>query len=424
MTLAAGLFILTYIGMIIFSEHRPYISSVSALLFIILGILPVNSILKSIDFNVIFMIWGTMGLVELFTISKMPHKIADIMINSMPNLCWIIISLSVFSGFVSAFIDNVATVLMLAPIAIAMSEKLNISPVKPIIAISISSNLQGAATLVGDTTSILLGSYMHLNFFDFFVYKGKLGLFFIVQLAALFATFILYLNFKKLKNKINKQAVAQVSDIIPSVLLLIMVFLLIGASFIPEYKKPATTNGLICLSLFFTGFVYDIFVYRNNKKFKYIIKNIDYKTLLLLISLFIIIGGITEAGLIEQISLLFTKLGSNKFLIYTVVVWSSALISAFIDNIPYVATMLPVMQKLSNMTSINSTVLFFGLLIGATLGGNLTPIGASANIASLGILRENGHKVKNKEFMKISVPFTLSAVLAGYLSVWFIFKNV
>ena len=112
MTLAAGLFILTYIGMIIFSEHRPYISSVSALLFIILGILPVNSILKSIDFNVIFMIWGTMGLVELFTISKMPHKIADIMINSMPNLCWIIISLSVFSGFVSAFIDNVATVLM------------------------------------------------------------------------------------------------------------------------------------------------------------------------------------------------------------------------------------------------------------------------------------------------------------------------
>ena len=193
--------------MIIFSEHRPYISSVSALLFIILGILPVNSILKSIDFNVIFMIWGTMGLVELFTISKMPHKIADIMINSMPNLCWIIISLSVFSGFVSAFIDNVATVLMLAPIAIAMSEKLNISPVKPIIAISISSNLQGAATLVGDTTSILLGSYMHLNFFDFFVYKGKLGLFFIVQLAALFATFILYLNFKKLKNKINKQAV-------------------------------------------------------------------------------------------------------------------------------------------------------------------------------------------------------------------------
>lgn len=110
------------------------------------------------------------------------------------------------------------------------------------------------------------------------------------------------------------------------------------------------------------------------------------------------------------------------FVVYTLIVWSSVLLSAFIDNIPYVATMLPVVAGIAAMMNVSPYLLYFGLLAGATLGGNLTPIGASANITGLGILRKEGHEVSVATFMKMSVPYTLAAVMVGYLLIWFIWR--
>lgn len=177
LVIASVLFLLTYIFMIKFVNHRPIVVGISALIFIVLNIVPIKSVLGVIDYNVLLMIAGTMGLVSLFSDSLMPTKLADLIINKFKDIRLIIIVLSLFAGVVSAFIDNVATVLMIAPVAISLSKKLNISPVKMIIAISIASNLQGAATLVGDTSSILLGSALNMTFFDFFVYNGKMGMF-------------------------------------------------------------------------------------------------------------------------------------------------------------------------------------------------------------------------------------------------------
>ena len=133
------------------------------------------------------------------------------------------------------------------------------------------------------------------------------------------------------------------------------------------------------------------------------------------------IGTLTETGVIEDISALFVKLGGNSlFGMYSIIVWGSVIISAFIDNIPYVATMLPVVQGIAAMMGCDAHVLYFGLLVGATLGGNLTPIGASANIAAIGILQKEGYEVKASDFLKIGVPFTLLAVLTGYLYCWFV----
>ena len=112
----------------------------------------------------------------------------------------------------------------------------------------------------------------------------------------------------------------------------------------------------------------------------------------------------------------------NLFLLYTVIVWGSVLVSAFVDNIPYVATMLPVVSSIAATMGISPTVLYFGLLSGATLGGNLTPIGASATIAAIGILRRNGYEVKNSDFFRIGIPFTLCAVTVGYLYCWFVWR--
>lgn len=166
------LFILTYILLLSFPKIRAYIALASAVLFVALGILPLNKVAAAIDWNVIMMIAGTMGVVGFFIESKMPSLLADKIINWVPNVKWAIVSLSLFSGIISAFIDNVATVLMVAPVAVTISKKLKMSPVLSVICIAISSNLQGAATLVGDTTSILLGGHADLTFIDFF-FSGR-----------------------------------------------------------------------------------------------------------------------------------------------------------------------------------------------------------------------------------------------------------
>ena len=416
MTLAVILFLVTYICLIAFPKIRAYIALLSAALFVVLGILPANKIFSAIDWNVIMMIFGTMGTVALFIESKMPALLADMILDKMPDVRWAIIALALFAGLISAFVDNVATVLMVAPVALDISRKLKISPVMPIIAIAISSNLQGAATLVGDTTSILLGGYANMDFLDFFFYNNRPGMFFIVQIGAIVSAFVLLYVFRKQRQPIHADERTLVTDYFPSVLLVATVILLILASFLPN--KPSTLNGMICVGLFAVGIVRELL----KKRLTFIkdtLKEIDYFTLLLLAGLFVVIAGITEAGVITEVSRIFVSISNNNlFLMYTLLVWFSVLLSAFIDNIPYIATMLPVTSGIAQIMGVDPTVLYFGLLAGATLGGNLTPIGASANIAGLGILRKAGYEVKAQEFMKVSVPFTLAAVVSGYVLIW------
>lgn len=423
--LALTLFLSTYACLLIFPKYRTYVALGSATLFVLVGIMPAAQVFSAIDFNVLMMIGGTMGIVYLFIESKMPSLLADIILDKTPNVQWAIVSLALFAGIISAFVDNVATVLMVAPVAMTIAKKLKINPINAIIAIAVSSNLQGAATLVGDTTSILLGGAAHMNFLDFFFYQGKMGMFFIVEISAFTSMFMLLWLFRKEKRTIQLSEKTKVTDYFPSVLLISMVIMLILASLFPLNNAfiAKYINGIICITLMIIGLAYEWFY---NKKASNVVKavqEIDYQTLLLLAGLFVVIGAITEAGLITDISHLFATIaGSNIFVIYTLVVWVSVFLSAFIDNIPYVATMLPVMASLAISLNINPSILYFGLLCGATLGGNLTPIGASANIAGLGILRKEGYEVSTKQFMSIGVPFTLIAVLTGYLLIWLVWS--
>ena len=418
MYFALALFAVTYVLMLIFSKYRPYIALASALIFVVTGMLPIGSIFGAIDFNVLLMIAGTMGVVALFIESKMPELLADLIMERVPNVRWAAVAMALFAGIISAFVDNVATVLMIAPVALEICRKLKTNPVPFIIAIAVSSNLQGAATLVGDTTAIMLGSALNMSFTDFFWYKGRPGMFFAVELGAIISALILAFLFRKEKAEIPKTAErTKVTDYVPSVLLLGTILLLIGASFIPN--KPAITNGLICCGLLVIGLIYNLIRKKKLAAITAPLKEIDFQTIGLLLGLFIMIGGIAEQGVISAAANLLAQLGGgNLFLLYTVIVWASVLISAFIDNIPYVATMIPVIAGLASALQVDPTVLYFGLLSGATLGGNCTPIGASANITGIGILRKEGYTVKNSDFLKIGIPFTLAAILPAYVYLW------
>ena len=421
MIYAIILFAVTYVLMLAFGKYRAPIALGSAAVFIISGMLPLDSIFDSVDFNVLLMIVGTMGLVQLFIDSKMPALLADVIMEKVPNVCIAAVALSLFSGVISAFVDNVATVLMVAPVALEICKKLKTNPVPFIIAIAVSSNLQGAATLVGDTTAIMLGSYADMSFLDFIVYEGKPGIFFAVELGALVSAAILAWLFRKEKQPVPKGAERTVvTDYVPTVLLVGMIALLIGASFIPN--KPDITNGLICTALMAVGVAAAIVRTRTKNPLISTAKAIDFETVGLLLGLFLMIGGISNMGVISAAADLLAKLGGgNIFVLYTVIVWASVLISAFIDNIPYVATMLPVVTGLAAKLGVEPTLLYFGLLSGATLGGNCTPIGASANIAGIGILRKNGHEVKTGDFLRIGIPFTLAAVVPAYIYFWLLY---
>lgn len=421
MIYALILFAITYVLMLTFSKYRTYIALGSALIFIVTGMLPLGEVFGAIDFNVLMMIAGTMGLVQLFIDSKMPDLLAELLMKRVKSVQMAAVALALFAGVISAFVDNVATVLMIAPVALQICKKLDTNPIPFIIGISVSSNLQGAATLVGDTTAIMLGSYADMTFLDFFWYKGKPGIFFAVELGALVSALILAWIFRKEKKPIPKQeTLTKVTDYVPTILLCGTVVLLILASFIPN--KPDVTNGLICMVLFLIGLIYNFTKNRSSKSVLEPIKAIDFETIGLLFGLFLVIGGISNMGVIDEAASLLAKLGGgNVFVLYTVIVWASVLISAFIDNIPYVATMLPVVTGLAATLGIDPTLLYFGLLSGATLGGNCTPIGASANITGIGILRKEGHEVKNSDFFKIGIPFTLGAIIPAYIYLWVFF---
>lgn len=419
MILALILFIITYLLMMIFSTKREIIVIISSILFTLLGIINFKEAITAINYDALLIIIGTMGIVGFFIESKMPCLMADYLLTKVTDTKWAIVVLAMLAGIVSAFVDNVATVLMVAPIGLAICKKLNISPVNALIAISVSSNLQGAATLIGDTTSIILGSYANMNFVKFFFVEGKPSIFFAVELGAIVTIPVMLFLFRKYKTKIPKGEITKISDYFPTILIILNIVLLIINSFLPT--NNIITNGVICIALYIIGIIYYIIRKRNFKIIKNSLKAIDLKTIIMLAGIFVVIAGITKAGLIQQLSNIFIKIGKNNiFIIYTVITFGSVFLSSFIDNIPYVATILPVVSQIASTANAPIYLLYFGLLSGATLGGNLTPIGASANITTIAILKKEGYNVKLKDYFKIGIPFTLAAVITGYLYIWFV----
>ena len=430
------IFLLTYLLMLALPQYRPFAALGGAALFLALGAaglwdFTLMDAARAVDFNVLLMMAGTMGTVSLFIESRMPARLAELLIVRVPNVKWAVCMLALFAGVISAFVDNVATVLMVAPVGLAIARKLKISPVPVLISIAVSSNLQGAATLVGDTTSILLGGFAEMNFFDFFWMHGRPGVFWGVELGALTSLLVLLWLFRREKQSITASVETQVEDDVPTALMLLTVGLLIVASFLPQPDSGLLAtlydlrSGLICMTLCVVGVVRACLRDRSAKPLVQVVQELDRDTLLLLFGLFIVIAGIRTAGVIDAAAQLFhTVAGEDPFRLYVLLVVVSVVLSAFIDNIPYVATMLPVVQGIAGLMNGGAgfppELFYFGLLTGATLGGNLTPIGASANIAAIGILRKQGEQVRTRDFLRIGIPFTLAAVLTGYVYLWLV----
>jgi len=416
------IFIVAYVLFVFLPTKRTYIAIAGSLLLIISGVISLKEAFFSINWNVLGIFIGTLFVADIFIESRVPAYFAEVIVNKAKNTAWAILFICLLTGFISAFVENVATVLIVAPVALALSKKLKINPTNMMVAIAASSNLQGTATLIGDPPSMLLAGFAKMNFMDFFFYKGRLSIFFAVEIGALASFFVLYFIFRNYREQTKTQiiTVERVKSWIPAIILVVLIFSLAISSF---FDKGFTyMAGIICMIFGIISVLYEKFI--NKGSILKGLKSLDWETVFFLIGIFILVGSITLTGWIKAISELLSKLiGSNIFLGYTLLVFISVFISAFVDNVPYFATMLPVAISISNNLKIDPSLFLFGLLIGASLGGNITPIGASANIVACGLLKKEGFPVKFKDFIKIGLPFTLAAVGSGYLFVWFVWAK-
>jgi Na+/H+ antiporter NhaD/arsenite permease-like protein len=418
--LALAVFLLAYLLFVILPARRTPVAVAGAVLLVLAGVLSFKEAFLAVNWNVMGIFVGTLVVADIFMESRVPAYTAELIVSRAKNTGWAILFICLLTGFISAFVENVATVLIVAPIALALAKKLKINPTNMMIAIAVSSNLQGTATLIGDPPSMLLGGFTGMNFGDFFFYRGRPSIFFAVELGALVSFFVLYYLFREYKEKAEIIPLEKIRSWVPTILLVSLVFLLALSSFF--FSGFNYSAGVICMvfgiaSLLWKKFKHDAFISDQ-------IKSLDWETTLFLMGVFILVGSITLTGWIELLSKHLSDIvGANLFLGYILIVFVSAIFSAFIDNVPFLAMMLPVAISMSARLGVNPSLFLFGLLIGTSLGGNITPIGASANIVACGILKKEGHPVSFGQFAKIGLPFTLAAVTAACLFVWLVWSH-
>lgn len=414
------IFIITYLFFIFLPRKRAQLALIASALLILSGALSLKQAFLAINWNVMGIFVGTLLVADIFMQSRVPAYIAEVIVDKARNTVFAILSICLLTGLISAFVENVATVLIVAPIAISLAGKLKINPLKMMIAIAISSNLQGAATLIGDPPSMLLAGFARMNFMDFFFYRGRPSIFFAVELGAVASFAVLYFLFRGLKAKPAFVPVEKVRSWIPAFLLVLLIFTLAVSSFIDTGFSYLA--GVICMVFGAVSVLWSRMA--DKMRFSKAISSLDWETTFFLAGIFILVGSITVTGWIGTIAGFLSGLvGQNIFLGYTLLVFIAVVLSAFIDNVPFLAAMLPVAISMSDKLEINPALFLFGLLIGASLGGNITPIGASANIVACGLLKKEGVTVKFGDFSKIGIPFTLAAVVPAYLFVWFVWRH-
>ena len=414
-------FVVCYGLFVVYPRKRSAIAMAGALAIIVTGSLSWRqAVLECVQWNVIGLFFGTLLLAELFVQSRMAAVIAEKLVDSTRTMRGAMLAICALSSVLSMFVENVAVVLVVAPVALSLAEKLKASPVRLLILIALCSNLQGTATLVGDPPSMILAGHLRMTFNDFFVYRGRPGIFFVVQAGAIGAALIAAFLLRGHRESIKVVSVEKVRSFVPSTLLLVLIGgLSLSALFDRDFRWFA---GAFAMILGGVGLLWYRFHARWGRIRK-LVGMLDWDTTFFLVGVFVLVGAVSKSGWLESLAQGLTAVvGSNTVWAYILIVGLAVVVSAFVDNVPFLLAMIPVTQTVAKNLGTEVPLLMFGLLVGACLGGNITPIGASANIVAVGMLNKRGHAVSFREFMAVGCPFTLAAVVAASLLLWMIWS--
>ncbi len=410
-------------GLVIaFTHRKSVIALLAAVVLLVAGAVGIKmALFELVNWNILFIYIGSLVIADLFIYSRVPAYLADKIVDASPTLGIAVVAILILTGLISAFVENVATVLLMAPIALEICRRVKISPAPFMLGLAVMANLQGTATLVGDPPSMIFASFAGYGFNDFFFYNGRPSIFFAVQIGMLVGAAYFYFYFRKLKKVHLNLAPEKIVSFVPTVLLVGMIFGLATISFVSG-KGLHYSSGILCMVLAIIGILWYVLVRKEPlSKARDLVKGLDWDTILFLIGIFIVIGAIDKVGLLEDLArILGGFIGGNATLGFVVIVVVSVLISGFVDNVPYIIAMLPVAAKLATNLDLPPEVFMFGLLIGSCLGGNLTPFGASANVVAVGLVKKEGHRMSFMSWVKIAGPFTVMTTFASALFIFLV----
>lgn len=419
MIVSGAIFVAAYALIIMDKIDRTVVALSGASLMILIRIISQKKAFEEIDFNtigllismmVIVMITRRTGIFEYLAIKTV--KLAK------GEPIKILVLLSVITGILSAFLDNVTTILLILPLTLSVAKDLHINPVPFIISEVFASNVGGTATLVGDPPNIMIGSSVGLSFMDFLKNDAP------VILPMLFITtyiFVLIYKKKLLAKKENKDKILQMNEYeaIKDTKLLVKCLVVLALT-VAGFVLHGTLH-LESATIAISGAVVLLFI--SGMKPEKIFKEVEWKTIFFFVGLFMLVGGIKEAGIIEMLARGVLDLTKGDLVLTSMaILWVSAIASAFVDNIPFVATMIPMIKDMGTLSGMNLAPVWWALSLGACLGGNGTIIGASANVIATGIAEEHGHKITFGGYFKLAFPvMILTIVLCSvYLLVFYL----
>lgn len=408
MVLAISIFLIAYFIIITEKVHRTVIALFAAALMVVLGIISQHQAIEGIDFNMLGILIGMMVIVGIAKHSGIFQYIAIWAAKAGKGKpIPIFLLLAVITMVFSAILDDVTTVLLMVPVVFVIAQNLRVSPKPYLFSAIMLANIGGAATLIGDQPNILIGSAANLSFNDFLIHMGPIAL--IVGVLTLGLLALLHRK-EMVTNKAAQKTIMQFQprDAITNKSLLVKSLIVLALVILGFLTHNAT--GIEGATLALSGAALLLLITLHEPE-EYI-RDIEWTTIFFFVGLFIMVTGLEHVGAIELLAnKLIEVTGGNFGVLMISTLWGSAIFSAIVDNVPFVAIMIPLIKELGVATSLNITPLWWALAMGADFGGNATLIGASANVVVSGMAEKAGHKLSFVEYMKTAVPLSLLAII-------------
>jgi len=420
MLITLVVFAATYVLIITEWINKMLAAMIGGFLIILLGIVNQHTALAAIDWNVIFFLIGMMMVISVLRETGLFMFVAiktAKLAKGKPLRIMAFMFLA--TAFVSALLGSVTTIMILVPIVLLIAGELKISPAPFVITMVIASNIGGAATMIGDPPNILIGSATDYSFMDFIINLTPPAL--MIAFSSLIPLWLLYRKQMKVSNERRAKLMEynEKNLIQNRKLLIISIFVLVlmlTAFTLQEqlHLETATIAMAAGLSLVAIG--------SRKKVEKILTTDVDWITIFFFIGLFMIVESLVETGFIDLLAgLVFKVTGGEPKTTSMMILWLSGFFSAIIDNVPFVAAMIPMIEKLAVYIGYPAKMhpLWWSLALGTCLGGNGTLIGASANIVAIGIANRNGFHITFKDYTKIGAIFTLNSLIISTLYIWF-----
>lgn len=406
-TISIIVFLAVIIAIISEKVHRAAAAVAGAVMLLLVHVLDVESAVLYIDFNTIGVLVGMMMFVSVIKCSGMFEYIAIKTAKLAKGNPWkIMMSFIIVTAVLSAFLDNVTTVLLIGPMTISIASILDLNPVPFLLTQILASNIGGTATLIGDPPNIMIGSAAGLSFMDFIINTAPavivIMIVFILMAKAIYGKKmeVSEIAINKVMQLDEKKSIENYSLLKKSVIMIILVvagFMLHSIIHI-ESSVIALSAGTIMLLI-------------GKQDVEDIIAEVEWTTIVFFTALFVVVGGMVETGVIDQLANLIINLTADKpIMTMLILLWASALLSCILDNIPFVATLIPLITAMGN-SGIDVQPLWWAVSLGACLGGNGTLIGASANVVLSGISAKHGHPITFNQFLKVGFPTMIISVI-------------